>query len=121
MFDAYRKGIIEKGLTAEFDYLDTSTAFFWVPPGFNKHLSYAEVKSILLENANTIKFLEMEWDTLRIEPVTRTLATYTGVMKSKTSDTAGNITSSSLIESGVVIKREDGWKLLSGQTGTIQQ
>jgi hypothetical protein len=37
------------------------------------------------------------------------------------SDTSGKTSSFSLIESGVLIKREDGWKLLSGQTSIISE
>ena len=51
MLDNYHKDIGRDGLTAEFKYLDQSSDFFWVPPGYQTALSYDSVKTILETNA----------------------------------------------------------------------
>lgn len=120
MFTDYDSAVVKNGLTAELKYLDTSSSFFWVPTGFDRYLSYDEVKSFLLQNMGSTKYIEMGWDSLRIEPLTRNIANYTGILKRQTRDSTGQVAVSRFVESGVVIKREDGWKLLSGQTREVR-
>lgn len=120
MLKAYHQAIAEEGLTAELEYLDRSPAFFWVPPGYETALSYDSVSAILKKNATTLRLAEFEWDTLRIFPLTDEIANYSGIVRGRTIDTAGVETKISIIESGTVIKRKDGWKLLSGQSALIR-
>ena len=115
----YTAAIKQGGLTAEFNYLDPSDDFFWIPPGYESPLSYDSVAAVLSANAPRFKSVENSFDTLRIIPLSESLATYTAQLRSVMTDTSGNIASLSLIESGVVIKRKDGWKLLSGHTSVI--
>lgn len=56
--DSYYGDIKKSGLTAEFKYLDNSTEFFWVPPGFSSSISYDSVTTILKQNAATFKSIE---------------------------------------------------------------
>lgn len=119
MFDQYHAAIIEDGLTGEFPYLDQSDEFFWVPPGYPEALNYDRIHAILSQNAPALNHAEFHWETLDIFPLTNSLATFTGVVRGHTIDTAGNRTNISLIESGNVIKRSDGWKLLCGQTNGL--
>jgi hypothetical protein len=60
-----------------------------------------------------------KFDSLVIKPLSLEIATYTGLIKSMTIDKNGTVMSFSLMETGVVIKRKSGWKLLSGQTSMI--
>ena len=120
LFDHYFEAVRKEGLTAEFQYLDHSSDFFWVPPGYENPISYDSVAAVLTLNAPKFASVENTFDTLRIIPLTTALATYTAKLRSVMTDTAGNVSSVNLIETGVVIKRKDGWKLLSGQTSLLK-
>ena len=117
----YYDDIRAEGLMAEFRYLDNSPEFYWVPPGFSVAISYDSVASILRQNAPLLKDIDNKWDTLRIDPLSHELATYTGRLHSIVTDTAGHVSETSLVETGLLIKRRNGWKLLSGQTSVYSQ
>jgi uncharacterized protein len=119
MLDNYYAEIKKGGLTAEFKYLDNSPEFFWIPPGFDEPISYDSVASILRQNAPSLKSIDNSWDTLRITPITSEVAAYTGRLRSLTIDTKGKHSEYVLIETGVLIKRKDGWKLLNGRTSML--
>jgi hypothetical protein len=116
----YYADIEKSGLTAELRYLDSSDNFFWVPPGFESPISYDSVVSHVRYSAPLFPSIVNKWDTLRIIPHTKELASYTGKLRSTFTDTTGITETHLLIETGVVIKRKDGWKLLNGQTATLQ-
>lgn len=116
----YVAAVKKDGLTAEFEYLDSSGDFFWVPPGYNSAISYDSIAVILNANAPFFQTVENSFDSLRIVPLTEGLATYTAQLRSVMTDTVGNISSLRLIETGIVIKRVEGWKLLSGQTSLLK-
>ncbi|MEZ4809256.1 MAG: nuclear transport factor 2 family protein [Allomuricauda sp.] len=115
----YYDDIRESGLTAEFKYLDDSKEFFWTPPGYSSAISYDSVVTILKQNAPLYQSIDNQWDTLRVTPLTKSLAAYTGRLRSTMTDTSGHVFSVKLVETGLLIKRHDGWKLLCGQTATI--
>lgn len=115
----YYSDIKQHGLTAEFAYLDSSEDFFWVPPGYSVALSYDSVAAVLKQNAPKFKSIENSFDTLRINIISNELATYTGRLHSTMIDTLGKSSTFSLVETGVMIKRKNGWKLLSGQTALL--
>lgn len=118
-FISYHQDIKTKGMTAEFAYLDSSADFFWVPPGYSNSLSYDSVAKVLRQNAPLFVSIDNSFDTLRIIPLNSEMATYTGKVHSTMTDTSGHVTTVELIETGTVIKRKDGWKLLNGQTAVI--
>lgn len=115
----YYTSIKQQGLTAEFAYLDSSADFFWVPPGYSVAISYDSVAAVLRQNAPKFQSIENSFDTLRIIIINAELATYTGKLHSTMIDTSGNTATFSLVETGVMIKRKNGWKLLSGQTALV--
>ncbi|WP_299275988.1 nuclear transport factor 2 family protein [uncultured Psychroserpens sp.] len=117
--NSYFDDIRESGLTAEFKYLDNSKAFFWTPPGFASSISYDSVVTILKQSAPRYQSIDNQWDVLKINPLTKEFATYTGKLSSIVIDTSGQVFKVKLVETGVVVKRHDGWKLLCGQTSTI--
>ena len=119
MFGNYHNDIRQDGLTAEFKYLDPSTDFFWVPPRYKSALSYDSVRQILEINAKSFQAIEFNWDTLQVFPLSDKIANYSGVVKGSMIDTSGIKSSVIIIESGTVIKRSDGWKLLSGQSAIL--
>jgi len=112
----YYNDIRKSGLNAEFKYLDSSSDFFWVPPGYSNAISYDSVAIILKQSAPKYRYIDNKFVSLQIIPLTKELATYTGSLQSAMTDTSGNVLTISLIETGVIIKRQEGWKLLSGQT-----
>lgn len=120
MLNNYHEDIAKGGLTAEFKYLDSTSDFFWVPPEYNKALSYDSVKKILESSANSFQSIRFHWDTLQIFPLSNEIANYYGIVSGLMIDTAGIETNMSLIESGTIIKRKDGWKLLSGQSAALK-
>jgi len=116
MLNAYFDDIGKEGLLGEFKHLDSSPDFFWVPPGYNTAISYDSVKTILTENASNFLSIDFEWETLRIVPLKMGIANYTGVVSGTMIGASGDTTSVKMIETGTVIRRDNGWKILSGQS-----
>ena len=116
----YHNDIRKHGLLAEFKYLDDSKDFYWVPPGYRIPLSYDSVKAILEANAAGLRYVDFRWDTLQVFPLSNYIGSYTGIVVGSLTDTAGVTSSVKIIESGMVIKRHDGWKLLSGQSTNLE-
>lgn len=117
----YHAAIQREGLAGEFPYLDTSADFFWVPPGYTSALSYDSVRAILEANAGAFSSVEFRWDTLRLFPLSPEIVNFTGIVSGQMVDTAGVSASTSIIESGTLIRRKDGWKLLSGQSAVLEE
>ncbi len=116
MFDAYESSVERDGLMAEFAFLDSSEDFFWVPPGYSSALSYDSVRSIVTRNSAQYRSMTLAWDTLRIIPLSANIAAYTGILRWDTEGPSGTVTKSRLIETGVVVRRGETWKILCGQT-----
>lgn len=114
--DQYYKDIIANGFKAEFSYLDSSAMFKWHPPGFTDSIGFDSVRKILLQNADVYKVLEMHMDSLIVFPVSRKEARYLGFVYSVLQDTSGRKDTVQLYEEGIMMKREDGWKLVKGKT-----
>ena len=119
MLHQYHDAIAEGGLMAEFDYLDSSDDFFWVPPGYQSALNYDSVRSIIEQNSQQFSQVTFSWDTLDIKPLHYSLASFTGIVSGIMIDTAATRTHIRIIESGTLIKRADGWKLLNGQSSLL--
>jgi hypothetical protein len=119
--DNYYNDIRKSGLTAEFKYLDNSPDFFWVPPGYSNAVSYDGIVSAIKQNALRYKLVDNCFKKLQIIPLTQELVTYTGQLSSTLTDTAGKVSHYLLVETGVMIRRHDGWKLLNGQTSMVKQ
>ena len=119
MFNNYHSDIKKEGLKAEFKYLDRSSDFFWVPPGYENALSFDSVQAILISNSKSIKAIEFSWDTLQIFPLTQHIATYSGIVNGIMTDTTNTQSTFKIIESGTIIKRKEGWKLLNGQSRNL--
>lgn len=112
----YYKDIREKGLMAEFNYLDSTADFSWAPPGFTQALPYDTIRDMVRQNAGRFTMVDNNFDSLYIEPLTKKGASYTAVIRSVMTDTSGQTDTVFLLESGILIKRENGWKLFSGKT-----
>ncbi|WP_223033746.1 nuclear transport factor 2 family protein [Hanstruepera marina] len=119
MFDEYHEAIKQNGLPAEFDYLDNSDDFFWVPPGYKSTIKYDSIKAILVQNNKSIQSISFEFERLEIFPLSSKIANYSGIVKGQMVDTANVQSNFKIIESGTLIKRTDGWKLLNGQSRNL--
>jgi hypothetical protein len=120
MLNQYNEAVNKGGLLAELPYLDTSAEFFWVPPNYTAALSFDSVASILKANAPRLKAITRIWESLDVFPLTKDLASYHAIQHVKTEMSNGDRDESRIIESGLLIKRKDGWKLLSGHTSAIK-
>ena len=121
MLKQYHDAVEVGGLTAEFEYLDQSEEFFWVPPGYHEALNYDSVRSILEQNSKAIEKVSFSWERLTVLPLSDEIASYNGIVVGNMTDTTGQQSDVRIIESGVVIKRSSGWKLLSGQSAVLPQ
>ena len=108
------------GITAEFKWIDSSADFFWVPPGFESPLSYDSVAKIMRSNSGRFKQVEEKWDLLEIQPLGNDHAVFTGRITSRTMDTANHSQEHQVVETGIMIRKEDGWKLHCGHTSLIK-
>lgn len=119
-FDNYYNEIRTQGLTAEFKYLDSSAQFFWVPPGYLNYAGYDSIAAAIKRNAGSLKSIDNRYDSLLIIPLSEKYAQFAVRTISTSVDVAGDTTQIAFIESGVMVKRKDGWKFLSGQTSLLQ-
>lgn len=117
--DDYYSDIKNDGLLAEFRYLDSSADFFWVPPGYMTSILYDSVAAVIRKNALQFTYVENYWNVLRITPLSDELTSYSGRTFSKMIDTARKVYEYKLVETGFMIKRNNKWKLLCGQTAII--
>jgi len=117
----YYADILKSGLLAEFKYLDNVPEFFWVPPGYSQPISYDSIKAILTRSASRYKSIDNSFDTLLITPLSAEYAVYSCRLTSKMTNQSDSTVIYSLAETGVVVKRSEGWKLLSGQTSLLTQ
>lgn len=117
----YSRDISNEGMAAEFSYLDSSADFFWVPPGYSSALSFDSVASILRINQKNYRKINNVFDTVSVIPLTASLAAYTARIRSSMTDQKGTLTRMMLIETGLLVKRKDGWKLLNGQTSLLSE
>lgn len=120
MLNNYYSDVNQEGLTAEFRYWDDSPDFFWIPPGYQSALSYDSVKAEGERNARLFQAVNFQWDTLRVVPLTENIANYSGIVSGSITDTAGTESTVALLESGTVIRRTEGWKILNGHTTVLE-
>lgn len=118
MLDNYCEDVKKEGLMAEFKYLDDSEDFFWIPPGYKSAISYDSVAVVLKENASMK--IDKRYDSLHIIPLNKEIASFSAIVRFPVADSTGKTSDFSLIESGVLIKRKDGWKFLNGQTTAVE-
>jgi hypothetical protein len=116
----YYNDIRKEGLIAELKYMDSSSQFFWVPPGYLNYTGYDSIAAAIRRNAASFKSVDNRYDSLLIIPLTDEYVNFVMRTVSTTTDTAGNTSKAAFIESGVMVKRKGGWKFLSGQTSILE-
>ena len=117
--DNYYSDLASQGLLSEFKWLDSSASFFWLPPGYSAPIYFDSVAKIIRSNAASIKQIEEDWEELHIHPLSRDFVSYSGRIKSSSTDTTGTAHVARFVETGILVKRNTGWKLLCGQTNII--
>ena len=120
MLHLYHEDMNNEGLLSEFKHLDNSDEFFWVPPGYLSSIDYDSVKTVIEGAAPGLSSVNYSWSSLKIFPLHQDIASFTGIVSGMIIDTSGTQTDVTLIESGTVIRRDDGWKLLNGQSRFLQ-
>ncbi|MBL7931964.1 MAG: hypothetical protein JNL60_08680 [Bacteroidia bacterium] len=120
MLQNYYEDVRKNGLLAEFKYLDSTNDFYWTPPGFSGPINFDSVSKLLRMNTPTFKSVTNVFDSLKISAMAHDSASYNGLIDSRMIDTSGNETHVKLRETGLLIKRKDGWKLLRGKTTVVE-
>lgn len=120
MLQQYCDDIRQGGFMAELQYLDNSEAFYWVPPGYATPIGYDSIVTIITHNAPAYRYVDNQWEDLKVTVLTPDLALYTGRLQSHMTDTSGAIAHARLMETGLVIKRVQAWKLYAGHTSPIR-
>lgn len=116
MLNNYFQEMADSGImSAELKYLDSSKEFFWVPPGYESAIYYDSVMTDMEEQSKGVKVV-MKWDTLATFKLSDKLVSYTGIAKGVLTGPEGGTTDLDMIETGICIKRKDGWKLYQGQS-----
>lgn len=120
VLNRYTRAIGQDGLLAEFSFLDSSSDFYWIPPGYTSALQYDSIKAIISGIAPGIKSMNNTYHSIQVFPYSATYAGYTAHVNSNSVDTGGNTYTTNLLESGTMIKRKNGWKLLAGHTSLVK-
>lgn len=119
MIDNCYSDIRKQGLLAELKYLDSSKEFFWIPPGYLNYVSYDSIAAAIRRNAASLKSIDNHYDSLLVIPLPGNHAQFAMRTVSLSVDAEGDTTQTAFIESGVMVKRGDQWKFLSGQTSIL--
>ena len=82
MLYKYCADVTARGLHAEFEYIDNSSAFSWVPPGARAPLPFDTVISMIGRNAARFRKVNNSFDTLVVTPFTTQLAAYSARIRS---------------------------------------
>ena len=120
MFMAYDDSLRKSGINGEFFFLDNSDAFYWVPPGYKYALPYDSIANILHANSPKYQYIDNSWDNLQIMGLSDKYASFNGVVNSYVITSENDTIVTKLSETGIVVKRGNEWKLLSGQTVIIE-
>lgn len=121
MLQQYADQICKKGLGAEFAFLDSSQDFYWLPPGAHLAMGYDTVAASIRRNAKAIDSVCISWTSLEVAAIAIDTAGYAGNLHSWSVTRMGDTTVADLRETGVLIRRKSGWKLLGGQTDLQQR
>jgi len=120
MIDSCYSDIHKNGLLAELKYLDSSNEFFWIPPGYLNYVGYDSIAAGIRRNAATLKSVDNHYDSLLVVPLASNQAQFAMRTVSTYVDIEGDTAQTAFIESGVLVKRGEHWKFLSGHTTILQ-
>lgn len=78
------------------------------------------VTTILKQNAPSLSYVNNEWDTLRIQTLSKNYASFSGLVNSTMVTTGNDTFRTKLAETGLAVKRKTSWKLMNGQTNIVR-
>jgi hypothetical protein len=119
MLHNYHKDLAAHGLAAEFKYLDSTDQFNWHPAGYDTAIGFDSVATVLRRLDDFYTSIKSHWDTLSITPLSDSMADYTGIFTTSMTDVSGITDTYTMHESGRLVRRPDGWKMLSGRTSIM--
>ncbi|MCU0373181.1 MAG: nuclear transport factor 2 family protein [Ignavibacteria bacterium] len=97
-------------------HYDTSACFFWSITPDTIALKRSAMVTMHRHAIKDYAKFEGYWSNIQVEPLTKELAMYHGTYHVNTEDKGGKKGKITGVETGVMVKREDGWKYLAGQT-----
>ena len=101
-----------EGWLAQLKYVDNSPEMFCVSYFADSltFLSYDQYAAQVRAEAPSIRAVQFDYEDLQVRPLTRDYAFYSGKVREVLTDTAGVTHEVVAVESGVLIRRDDGWK-----------
>ena len=105
-----------KHLEAALNLFDDSPDFFWVFAPDTTMVSYDVFVARLKGAFRDYRSIDVVWDRMHVEPLTNEYAEYTGKYHATYTDASGKIFKATGLETGIVVHRSSGWKILNGQT-----
>lgn len=121
MLHQYHGDLGERGMMAEFEYLDSSEQFFWRPPDRKSHIDFDSVKTLITQASKNMKSVHFNWDTLKVIPLSDEIATYSGIISSEMVTRDDQKIEAQMIETGTVIWRDSSWKLINGHASHLPE
>ena len=101
--------------------LDSSDAFFWIFPPDTTAVTRDAIVSLHRAEMDKYPSIEGRWLRLRVEPISATLAAYTGLFEVVTISQTGETSTQQGIETGVMVLRHETWKFRNGQTTLLAE
>lgn len=92
------------GIASELKYFDNLPQFFWVIAPKPTQYSYEDIKAILEEENKYFTSVEGRWDSIRVEPLSPGLASYSATVHAAYTDTTGSITKYGEVQTGVLVQ-----------------
>lgn len=113
-FDAHSRAISSEGLVASIRFLDNSPDFRWTYRGLST--SYGTLVAGIHQDQRRWRSVNLQWDSLEIQPLTSEQATFTAHYRQFMTDTAGRESVLIGVVNGALIRRSDGWKFHHAET-----
>jgi len=103
------------GIQSQLKYLDNSDKFQYTFLNSGKIYDYEELKKQLEISSSTDYKVNLSFDEFKITPLSDKLVSYSLIL-SGYERIDGQNSDISLVETGTLIRRNDGWKIINAQT-----
>lgn len=121
MLKAYTKSFNALDIDNTQKYIDDSEDFFWIYTPDKNPVNSDYVKKVIKKEIEKYRAIDIRFYYIRVNPLTENIAVYTGGWEEASENHKGDIEKFFGVETGVVIKRNGGWKFLNGQTCAHQE
>lgn len=115
MMGNYLTDLNKNGMESQMKYMDNSDDFRWTYSNYRRVYLFDDMAQQLNKSENEGYSAHLTFDELEIIPISENIANYTAKLSGFTKFDGKN-SDVSILESGTLIKRKDGWKFLNGQT-----